>query len=147
MPVSKVSKQGRAADPFDSDSDTEIGYKPPSKDARNKYKNDFRDEGGFENQSVQELENYAAHKAEETTSKVNDCLKIAEIIKEDASNTLTMLHQQGEQINRTHENCVAIDKDLSRVSSFHSTFTFFFSSPSIIKRLYFPPVTVRMFVL
>lgn len=92
----------------------------PSAAARNKYKNDFHDDGGFENQSVQELENYAAYKAEETTSKVNDCLKIAEIIKEDASNTLTMLHQQGEQINRTHETCVTIDKDLSRVCSCNS---------------------------
>lgn len=123
MPVSKASKQGRAADPFDSDSDGEL-YKPPSKDAKNRYKNDFADSGGFDNQSVQELEKYAAYKAEETTSKVNDCLKIAEIIKEDASNTLTMLHQQGDQIKRTHETCVTIDKDLSRVclsSSFHPT--------------------------
>ncbi|RWW34279.1 hypothetical protein GW17_00000960 [Ensete ventricosum] len=83
--------------------------------ARNRYKNDFRDEGGLENQSVQELENYAAHKAEETTQKVNDCLKIAEVIREDASNTLVMLHQQGEQITRTHETAVSIDQDLSRV--------------------------------
>ncbi|XP_042451755.1 putative SNAP25 homologous protein SNAP30 [Zingiber officinale] len=128
MPVSKVPKQGRAADPFDSDSDTEL-YKPPSKDARNKYKNDFSDTGGFENQSVQELEKYAAYKAEETTSKVNDCLKIAEIIKEDASNTLTMLHQQGDQINRTHEICVTIDKDLSRGESLLGSLGGFFSMP------------------
>ncbi|THU64812.1 hypothetical protein C4D60_Mb01t30390 [Musa balbisiana] len=83
--------------------------------ARNRYKNDFfHDAGGLENQSVQELENYAAYKAEETTQKVNDCLKIAKVTREDASDTLVMLHQQGEQITRTHEITVSIDHDLSR---------------------------------
>nr|XP_018677047.1 PREDICTED: LOW QUALITY PROTEIN: putative SNAP25 homologous protein SNAP30 [Musa acuminata subsp. malaccensis] len=69
---------------------------------------------GLQNQSVQELENYAAYKAEETTHKVNDCLKIAQVIREDASDILVMLHQQGEQITRTHETTVSIDHDLSR---------------------------------
>ncbi|KAI6686352.1 hypothetical protein NL676_032265 [Syzygium grande] len=68
-----------------------------------RYKNDFRESGGLENQSVQELENYAVYKAEETTSTVNNCLKIAEDIREDATRTLDMLHQQGEQIRRTHD--------------------------------------------
>uniref|UniRef100_A0A1D1YEP4 SNAP25 ous protein SNAP33 n=1 Tax=Anthurium amnicola TaxID=1678845 RepID=A0A1D1YEP4_9ARAE len=81
---------------------------------RNRYKNDFRDSGGFENQSVQELENYAVYKAEETTEKVNSCLKIAEDIKEDASRTLVTLHQQGEQITQTHFTAANIEHDLSR---------------------------------
>ncbi|KAG6476030.1 hypothetical protein ZIOFF_065265 [Zingiber officinale] len=81
---------------------------------RNKYKNDFRDAGGIENQSVQELENYAVYKAEETTSKLNGVLKIAEEIREDASKTLVTLHQQGEQITRTHQSAADIDHDLSR---------------------------------
>ncbi|KAK9276354.1 hypothetical protein L1049_005886 [Liquidambar formosana] len=51
---------------------------------RNKlYNNDSRDSGGLENQSVQELESYAVHKAEETTETVSSCLKIAEDIRED----------------------------------------------------------------
>lgn len=82
--------------------------------ARNKYKNDFHDSGGFENQSVQELESYAVYKAEETTKSVNNCLKIAEDIRENASNTLVTLHQQGEQITRTHMIAANIDHDLSR---------------------------------
>ncbi|XP_073006405.1 SNAP25 homologous protein SNAP32-like [Typha latifolia] len=82
--------------------------------ARNKYKNDFRDSGGIENQPVQELENYAVYKAEETTQKVNGCLKIAEEMREDASKTLVTLHQQGQQITRTHQNAVDIEHDLSR---------------------------------
>ncbi|XP_059303675.1 SNAP25 homologous protein SNAP33-like [Lycium ferocissimum] len=81
---------------------------------RNRYKNDFRDSGGFENQSVQELENYAVHKAEETTQTVNSCLRIAEDMRQDATKTLITLHHQGEQITRTHQTTVDIDHDLSR---------------------------------
>lgn len=88
---------------------------------RSKYKNDFCDSGGIENQSVQELENYAVYKAEENTKMVNNCLKIAEDIREDATKTLVTLHQQGEQITRTHTNAADIDHDLSRVWLFLST--------------------------
>lgn len=83
---------------------------------RNRYKNDFRDSGGLENQSVQELESYAVYKAEETTNSVNNCLKIAENIREEATQTLVTLHQQGEQITRSHHVAADIDHDLSRVS-------------------------------
>ncbi|WOG99616.1 hypothetical protein DCAR_0518969 [Daucus carota subsp. sativus] len=82
--------------------------------AKSKYKNDFRDDGGFENQSVQELEDYSVYKAEETTKTVNNCLKIAEDIREDATKTLVTLHQQGDQITRTHATAADIDQDLSR---------------------------------
>lgn len=82
--------------------------------ARNKYKNDFRDSGGLENQTVEELENYAVYKAEDTTKSVNNCLKIAEDMREDGTKTLVMLHQQGEQITRTHMVAADIDHDLSR---------------------------------
>ncbi|XXG55632.1 hypothetical protein AAC387_Pa03g3256 [Persea americana] len=124
-PISKAS-----VDPFDSDSDSEtksnlrhsrtssapLNMKPnasPGSAAKNRYKNDFRDSGGLENQSVQELEGYAVYKAEETTKAVHGCLKIAEEIREDATNTLVMLHQQGEQITRTHQTAANIDRDLS----------------------------------
>ncbi|KAK4794896.1 hypothetical protein SAY86_012890 [Trapa natans] len=82
--------------------------------AKNNYKNDFRDSGGLESQSVQELEGYAVYKAEETTKTVNSCLKIAEDIRVDATQTLVTLHQQGEQITRAHEVAAHIDHDLSR---------------------------------
>ncbi|KAF8408182.1 hypothetical protein HHK36_007324 [Tetracentron sinense] len=82
--------------------------------AKNNFKNDFRDSGGLENQTVQELENYAVYKAEDTTKSVNTCLKIAEDIREDATQTLVTLHQQGEQITRTHMIATDIDQDLSR---------------------------------
>ncbi|KAL2322090.1 hypothetical protein Fmac_026469 [Flemingia macrophylla] len=81
---------------------------------RNRYKNGFHDSGGLENQSVQELESYAVYKAEETTNSVNNCLKIAENIREDATKTLVTLHQQGEQITRSHHVAADIDHDLSR---------------------------------
>ncbi|KAE8710184.1 putative SNAP25-like proteinous protein SNAP30 [Hibiscus syriacus] len=84
--------------------------------ARNhdKYKDDFRDSGGLQAQTMEDLEGYAVYKAEETTDSVNNCLRIAENIREDASKTLDTLHQQGEQIERTHQMAVGIDKDLSK---------------------------------
>lgn len=82
--------------------------------ARSRYKNDFRDAGGLENQTMQELENYSVYKAEETTEAVNNCLKIAEDMREGATKTLVTLHQQGDQLTRTHAVAADIDHDLSR---------------------------------
>lgn len=109
--------------PFDSDSDSEeftskkkssTAYTAPA-DAKKRYKDDFRGTGELENQSVEELEHYAAYKAEETTDALKGCLRIAEDIKQDATDTLITLHKQGEQISRTHEKAVEIDQDLSKV--------------------------------
>ncbi|XP_004299325.1 PREDICTED: SNAP25 homologous protein SNAP33-like [Fragaria vesca subsp. vesca] len=108
--------QNTSTKPFDDDQGKEnnsSSYKGTYAE-RNKYKNDFRDSGGLENQSVQELESYAVYKAEETTNSVNQCLKIAEDIREDASKTLVMLHHQGDQIRRTHMVAADIEQDLSR---------------------------------
>lgn len=112
LTTSKVS-----TNPFDDDDtkeNTAVSSYSLTSAARNKYRNDFRDSGGLENQSVQELENYAVYKAEDTTKQVHGCLKIAEEIREDATKTLVSLHQQGEQITRTHYTAASIDHDLSR---------------------------------
>ncbi|XP_057474020.1 SNAP25 homologous protein SNAP33-like [Actinidia eriantha] len=85
---------------------------------RSKYRNDFHDSGGLENQSVLELENYAVYNAKETTNAVNNSLKIAEDIREDATKTLVNLHHQGEQITRTHAAAADIDHDLIRSEKF-----------------------------
>lgn len=99
---------------FDDDDEVKgSGYKL-SYASRNRYKNDFVDSGGIESQDVQELEHYAAYKAEETTKTVNTALKIAENIREDATKTMITLHQQGEQITRTHMTAADIEQDLSR---------------------------------
>ncbi|PKA64945.1 SNAP25 likeous protein SNAP33 [Apostasia shenzhenica] len=139
-PKSNVYKQNPAVstfNPFDSDSDREQNvqstktssspamkkshhrspqsiYVGPEETGINRYKNNFGDSGGFENQSVQELESYAVKKAEETTQTINGCVKIAEEIREVSSRTLVNLHQQGEQITRTHETAASIDHNLSR---------------------------------
>ncbi|KAG6401788.1 hypothetical protein SASPL_138653 [Salvia splendens] len=84
-----------------------------SSSSQRRYKNGFSDSGGLENQSIQELENCAAYRAEETTKAVNNCLKIAGDIRETASETLVTLHQQGEQIAKTHMVAAEIDHDLS----------------------------------
>lgn len=106
-----------STNPFDDDDikGTHSSAYSATSTARNRYKNDFRDSGGFENQTVQELENYAVHKAEETTKTVNSCLRIAEDMRQDATKTLITLHHQGEQITRTHTTAADIDHDLSRV--------------------------------
>ncbi|RRT41242.1 hypothetical protein B296_00057960 [Ensete ventricosum] len=114
-----VSKAKMKSNQFGENVDEEIGWESSAawgySAAKNRYKNDFRDSGGIENQSVQELENYAVYKSEETTNKLNGCLRIAEEIREDATKTLVTLHQQGEQITRTHQTAADIEHDLSRV--------------------------------
>ncbi|KAL4015771.1 hypothetical protein IC575_023369 [Cucumis melo] len=118
------------ANPFDDD-DGFVGRKgtATSSGSKDRYKNDFRDSGGLENQSVQELENYAVYKAEETTKSVNNCLKIAEDIREDATKTLDMLHKQGEQIERTHRMAADMDKDLSKGEKLLNNLGGMFSKP------------------
>ncbi|KAG8058897.1 hypothetical protein GUJ93_ZPchr0002g24104 [Zizania palustris] len=90
------------------------GFSSSSAAARSRYRNDFRDAGGVEAQSVQELEGYAAYKAEDTTQRVQGCVRIAEEMRETASKSLVTVHQQGQQITRTHMMAVDIDQDLSR---------------------------------
>lgn len=126
-PVSCEEDDGRGA------SSSSCSVYPGFSAARSHYENDFRDSGGFENQSVQELEEYTVYKAEKTTEKINSCLKIAEDIKEDATKTLFSLHQQGEQITRTHLNVVNVDHDLSRVCPF---FIYLHCCLSVINRRY-----------
>lgn len=106
-----------STNPFDDVDDDDVNGISSSSyfsSSKNKYKNAFRDSEGLDNQSVQELENYAVYKAEETTKTVNSCLKIAEDIREGATKTLVTLHQQGEQIMRTHMVAADIEQDLSR---------------------------------
>lgn len=155
MPVSTVAKQSSSKpNPFDSDSDSEFTSRPAKASssysvdpgAKGRYTNGFHDSGGFENQSVQELESYAAYKAEETTQRVNDCLRLAENIKEDVTNTLITLHRQGEQINRTHETAANIDQDLSRSETLLGSLGGFFSKswkPKKTRQIKGPAVITR----
>ncbi|CAN1152775.1 Putative SNAP25 homologous protein SNAP30 [Linum perenne] len=114
----------------DSDSDDDKQWrKKPSAATKKKYEDGFKESGGLEKQSVQELESYAVYKAEETTSSVNNCLKIAEDIRGDASKTLDMLHAQGDQIQRTHEMAVDMDKDLSKGEKLLNSLGGMFSAP------------------
>ncbi|OEL33748.1 putative SNAP25 homologous protein SNAP30 [Dichanthelium oligosanthes] len=90
--------------PFDSDSDSEVPSKPSRAQSVPVQHTD---------QSVQELEDYAISKAQETTHKVNDCVRAAEAIREDATQTLLTLHCQGEQIMRSHQVAADIERDLT----------------------------------
>ncbi|KAM7484413.1 hypothetical protein LguiA_000422 [Lonicera macranthoides] len=83
----------------------------------------------FDSMSVQELETYAVDKSKETTDTVNNCLKIAENIRGDATRTLDTLHQQGEQIERTHHMAADMDKDLSKGEKLLNNLGGMFSMP------------------
>ncbi|KNA11307.1 hypothetical protein SOVF_136430 [Spinacia oleracea] len=118
---SKNLPSSSMSNPFDDDIDNREREVTPSTSKyaftyaqKNKYKNDFYDSGGVDNQNMEELENYSVYKSEETTKAVDNCLRIAEGIREDGTKTLLTLHQQGEQIRRTHDEAVHIDYDLSR---------------------------------
>lgn len=97
--------------PFDSDSDSE----GPSRPSRAAQSVPVR----LTDKSVQELEDYAITKAQKTTHKVNDCVRAAEAIREDATQTMLTLHRQGEQIMRSHQVAADIERDLTVVSSLH----------------------------
>jgi synaptosomal-associated protein 25 len=62
-----------------------------------------------------ELEAYSVRKSKETTSSVDNCRRIVGEMKEEAAHTLSALHQQGEQIRRTHEVAVDVDQNLRKV--------------------------------
>ncbi|XP_075497007.1 LOW QUALITY PROTEIN: putative SNAP25 homologous protein SNAP30 [Primulina tabacum] len=101
------------------DDDDFFGRRPPS---ASKQKD-------FDKMSVQELEGYAVNQAEETTNSVNNCLKIAEDMRHDATRTLDMLNQQGEQIHRTHMMAADMDRDLSRGEKLLNNLGGMFSKP------------------
>ncbi|KAH7433493.1 hypothetical protein KP509_07G071900 [Ceratopteris richardii] len=67
----------------------------------------------LEQRSIEELENYAVQKSGDTTKCLQNCVKVTEEIKEDVSRTLISLHQQGQQLRRTHEVTYDIDQNLS----------------------------------
>ncbi|KAH7570011.1 hypothetical protein ACOSP7_017923 [Xanthoceras sorbifolium] len=131
-----VDPPGSSKDnPFDSDDESDV--KPTRNPAKRtssepglltQHMND-KDPDGLENKTVQELEQYAVSKAQDTTSSVNNCLRIAENIKEDATKTLDMLHQQGEQIHRTHVMATDMDKDLSKGEKLLNSLGGMFSKP------------------
>ncbi|XP_020702519.2 putative SNAP25 homologous protein SNAP30 [Dendrobium catenatum] len=81
---------------------------------RDKHRNDFCESGSFENQSVEVLEKYSVYKAEQTTQRINGCLKLAEDMSGCASRLLLNLHQQGEQITQTHQTAATFDHVLQR---------------------------------
>ncbi|KAL0686160.1 hypothetical protein Bca4012_053008 [Brassica carinata] len=108
------SKRTSSFDEVEKGSSSSSSKQSVTSNSRYQYKNNFNDSGGVENQSVQELEGYAVYKAEETTKSVQGSLKVAEEIRSDATRTLVMLHDQGEQITRTHHKAAEIDHDLSR---------------------------------
>ena len=79
--------------------------------------------------SVQELEKYAVNQSQETTKSVNNCLRIAEDIRSDATQTLETLHKQGEQIHRTHVMAADMERDLSKGEKLLNNLGGMFSMP------------------
>jgi hypothetical protein len=78
------------------------------------------EEEEYVNQAVQDLEKYALKKSQDTTSTIKNCVRVAEDSMGIGVQTLITLHDQGIQIERTHEKAVDIDQHLSRVKYFFS---------------------------
>ncbi|KAH0868275.1 hypothetical protein HID58_075297, partial [Brassica napus] len=103
-PLERLSKHHKPSssasasnfNPFDDADDEE----EVEKRLKPSFKNHFRESGGVENQTVQELESYAVYKSDETTKTMQG--------------TLVMLNEQGEKITRTHHKAVDLDHDLTR---------------------------------
>jgi hypothetical protein len=68
----------------------------------------------YVNHAVQDLENHALDKSRETTSAIVNLVKVAEDTRGVAGSTLETLHDQGAQIQRTHEKAVLLDQHLER---------------------------------
>ncbi|KAL0804161.1 hypothetical protein Bca101_096651 [Brassica carinata] len=79
-------QKNHSFNPFDDADDEE----EVEKRLKPSFKNHFRESGGVENQTVQELESYVVYKSDETTKT------------------------QGEKITRTHHKAVDLDHDLTR---------------------------------
>lgn len=73
------------------------------------------DDDEYVNKAVMDLENHAVKKSQETTSTLKNCLRVAEDTMGVGAQTLISLHDQGVQIERTHEKAVDLDQHLSRV--------------------------------
>ncbi|KAL2559216.1 putative SNAP25-like proteinous protein SNAP30 [Forsythia ovata] len=121
------------SNPFDDDVDDDFGRGASSpssySSSRNKPDINFQGKRDLESMSVLELEGYAVNKAEESTNSLNNCWKIAEDIRQDGARTLETLHQQGEQIHRTHMMAVDMDRDLSRGEKLLNNLGGMFSMP------------------
>lgn len=111
--------KSKLIDDDDDDGDDYFGKRASSTANKNRNRNknnNARGKKGHDDMSVQELEDYAVNQAEETTRSVNNCLKIAEDIREDGAQTLETLNKQGEQIHRTHVMAADMDRDLHKVT-------------------------------
>lgn len=102
-----------APDRGHSERDLLLGHRDCSGSSTQARYKDFKENGGYENRTVEELEQYAVYKSKDTTATFNNSMKVAEEIREDAAKTLTDLHHQGEQIRQTHNVALNIDHDLS----------------------------------
>ncbi|CAI9775211.1 unnamed protein product [Fraxinus pennsylvanica] len=117
--------------PFDDDDDDFGRGASSSSSYSSRNKQNIKSQGkkDLESTSVQEFESDAMNKAQETTNSVNNCLKIAEDIRQDGVRTLETLHQQGEQIHKTHMVAVDMDRDLSRGEKLLNNLGNMFSMP------------------
>jgi synaptosomal-associated protein 25 len=78
--------------------------------ARSWYRNDFHHSSCVKGQLVQDLEVFTVYKAEETMQWVDECLRVTEETRQTTCRTLVTVHQQGQQIRRTHAMALDIDQ-------------------------------------
>ncbi|KAL3679917.1 hypothetical protein R1sor_022873 [Riccia sorocarpa] len=68
----------------------------------------------FADQSVEELEQYAINRSQDTTSSIKNALRIAEDTVGVATKTMETLNEQGQQIRRVHGTAVTVEQELGR---------------------------------
>ena len=89
------------------------------------YEDDEAPTEEYVNQAVQDLERHAVKKSQETTSTLKNALRVANDTMGVGVETLVTLHDQGIQIERTHERAVDLDQHLSRVCIWESVSSWF----------------------
>eukprot|EP00897_Mesotaenium_endlicherianum_P006243 jgi/Mesen1/5647/ME000286S04859 len=88
-------------DDFQVKSSDDYGYDPDS-------------DNPLRRAELQELREIALQKSVDVTQSIRNVRKITEDTKAVASQTLVTLKEQGEQINRTHEKAVTMERELAK---------------------------------
>ncbi|KAG6553198.1 hypothetical protein Mapa_005258 [Marchantia paleacea] len=74
----------------------------------------YAEQSRYADQTVEQLEQHAVSKSQDTTSSIKNCVRIAEDTMGVATKTMETLHDQADQIRRTHETALRVDDELSR---------------------------------
>ncbi|XP_024545149.1 SNAP25 homologous protein SNAP33 [Selaginella moellendorffii] len=87
-----------------------------------------------DDEDLQELQQQALGTSQETTSAIQSCLRVAEDMRHEATQTIVQLHEQGQQIRRTHESALVLEQELNKGEKLLASLGGIFSRPWRPKR-------------